>query len=233
MSGPCRKGPAPNERPLFLIIDTAVNGGLFVDADHLLCRQPAWAIWKEQVPRFLSEVSEDDSDSDATTSIHQVAERRLWRELEHAFHTANDLGLENYATYQLRRVEEREKTGFGCFSSVLSRWFWGYGVRPIRVLGWLTLLFVIFSTIYRTQLSNFGMDLPAFPRHLTRLRAALVFSARTIWELKFGYEHSATGTFRLVTLAESILGKALIACFAYSLSHTSPLLNELLKKVLP
>jgi len=37
----------------------------------------------------------------------------------------------------------------------------------------------------------------------------------------------------LITLAESILAKLLIACFAYALTQTSPLLSDLMKKLLP
>jgi len=59
------------------------------------------------------------------------------------------------------------------------------------------------------------------------------FSSKTAWELKYGYENSTTPVFQAITLMESTLGKLLLACFAYSLSQTSPLLDELMKKLLP
>jgi hypothetical protein len=61
----------------------------------------------------------------------------------------------------------------------------------------------------------------------------MYFSARTAWEAKFGFDHSSTTVFRVITLVQSIGSKGLLACFAYSLSHTSPLLNELMKKLIP
>ena len=61
----------------------------------------------------------------------------------------------------------------------------------------------------------------------------MLFSSKTACELKYGYVHSNTTTFRALTLLESLLGKGLLTCFAYSLSHTSPLLNDLMKRLLP
>jgi hypothetical protein len=68
---------------------------------------------------------------------------------------------------------------------------------------------------------------------LARVSDAFVFSARTARELKYGYDNSTNFVFRLITAAESIIAKLLLACFAYALTQTSPLLSELMKKLLP
>jgi hypothetical protein len=68
---------------------------------------------------------------------------------------------------------------------------------------------------------------------LTRAGRSLAFSARTAWELKYGYDNSVTPAFRMITLSESVLAKVLLACFAYALTQASPLLSELMKKLIP
>jgi hypothetical protein len=67
----------------------------------------------------------------------------------------------------------------------------------------------------------------------TRASYALEFSARTAWEFTYGYNNSTNPLFRFITMAESIIAKLLLACFAYALTQSSPLLSELMKKLIP
>jgi len=46
---------------------------------------------------------------------------------------------------------------------------------------------------------------------LIRARYALGFSARTALELRYGYDDSATTTFRVITIIESALAKLIFA----------------------
>ena len=82
-------------------------------------------------------------------------------------------------------------------------------------------------------MSEVATEANPISRNVAKAKKAMVFSARTAWELKYGYEHSATPAFRVITLAESILAKLLLAYFAYALTQTSPLLSDLMKKLLP
>ena len=97
----------------------------------------------------------------------------------------------------------------------------------MRLLVWFAILLVAFALIYWTQFS----DLAVTSRE--RARRALVFSTRTAWEFKYGYDNSATPTFQVITLAQSVLAKLMIALFAYALTQTNPLLSELTKTLLP
>jgi hypothetical protein len=184
-----------------------------------LIRSPWWAAFREDQPRFLynerTENADDSKDS-----------RRIWRELRRAFELAKNVELQNYAEYRLRVLDEASHTGEEKLAATASRWFWGYGFRPMRTLLCLVLVVLVFAAIYRTQL-------PTLMGRLGRVRFALLFSARTAWELKYGYNNSGTPAFRVITTTESILAKLILAFFAYALTQTSPLLSELMKKLLP
>ena len=223
----------------FVLYDTTFNKGVYAQPEHLLVAPLLWRFWEEDVPRFSQEsVIEDDEDDDLQhrqAAVLEAAERnrRMWRELERAFHVAGDLTLENYAAYKLLCLEEADKKGFSKLCSRWSRWFWGFSLRPVRVLGWIGVTILGFAGIYWTQLSAVKKGLPTLAGSWARIKAAMYFSARTAWEAKFGFDHSTTTVFRVLTLFQSIGSKGLLACFAYSLSHTSPLLNELMKKLIP
>jgi hypothetical protein len=84
-----------------------------------------------------------------------------------------------------------------------------------------------------TQLSQVAAGAGLLLRYWTRTKLAMMFSARTAWELTYGYTNSTTPLFHAITITESILAKLLLACFAYALTQASPLLSELMKKLLP
>jgi hypothetical protein len=202
-------------KPDITIQDITLNGGLYIDAAQFLSRPPWWAFWREAASNF------DSNDP------------RSWRELTHAFEIAKNIELKNYAEYRLRQLEEAKASFATRVSSVASRWFWGYGLRPLRVAGWFMVVLLVFAWIYWTQLDQYAADRPPASRNLFRAKHALVFSARTAWELSYGYANSTTRTFQVITTVESMLAKLLIACFAYALTQASPLLSELMKKLLP
>jgi len=239
MNHPCDHKSNEHAESAFLLVDTTLNKGLYVEPDQLLTFPSWWAFWRSRSPSFASSNPPNENDEltpDEKAAVAEAArakERRLWRELERAFRAAGNLELENYAAYNLRSLEEPEQRGLTKISSILSRWFWGYGLRPLRVALWLALLVLVFAFVYWTQLATIAADESVLVRRWLRAKYALVFSARTTWQLSYGYEQSRTTTFRVVTLLQSAAGKALLTCFAYSLSHTSPLLNELMKKLLP
>jgi uncharacterized protein YjbI with pentapeptide repeats len=213
---PHEEGDKPSRcSPSFHVKDVTMNKGLYIEAQQFLVRSPWWAIWREDTSRFDS----DDPNAD----------RRFWRGLQRAFQAAGNVELKNYSEYRVRYLSEGDpaQTQLTSITSVLSRWFWGYGLRPIRVLVWFGLFLIAFAGVYLSQLPRSGYGLRQ------RLKYSLIFSLRTAWEFKFGYEHSQTDTFRVITAVQSISAKLLIACFVYSLTQASPLLSDLMKKLLP
>jgi uncharacterized protein YjbI with pentapeptide repeats len=215
--------------PTLVFDDVTINKGFYVDADQWLLEPPWWAFWRPSEPRVYA-ANPDFKDDPEPADV--AKQRRFWRELVRAFAFAGNLQLKNDAEYREQRIIEPTLGQPQKTLSLLSRWFWGYGVRPARVFIWFVISLFAFAVVYWTQLGSMDGEKVA-KRSWIRAKLAFLFSWRTSWELKFGYEHSATGTFRTVTIVQSILGKILLSCFAYSLTQTSPLLSELLKKLLP
>jgi hypothetical protein len=226
-----------DRKPQINFDDITLNKGLYIDATQFLVRAPWWAVWREDTPRLYDSEASDKSDDNSSVPERAKDNPRLWRELMRAFDFAKNIELKNYAEYRLRVLEESgqelrdEPTAR--MASVVSRWFWGYGLRPLRVLLWLVVVVLGFAGIYWTQLPNRAPAAAPVFGTLARVSDAFIFSARTAWELKYGYDNSANFMFRVVTVAESIIAKLLLACFAYALTQTSPLLSELMKKLLP
>jgi hypothetical protein len=213
--------PAPKKSAEITVRDITLNKGFYIDRDQFFTEQPWWGFWRENRPRFLPEHNNAESDEPVKE------QRRMWRELGRAFELAKNVELQNYAEFRGRRFEEDDAKGASKIAAMASRWFWGYGVRPMRALLWFGLLVLAFAAIYWTQLGHLATT------SLRRVRDALIFSVRTASELKYGYDHSATAVFRAITIAESVLAKLTLTLFFYALTRTNPLLSELTKKLLP
>jgi uncharacterized protein YjbI with pentapeptide repeats len=213
--------PAPKKSAEITVRDITLSKGFYIDRDQFFAEQPWWAFWRENRPRFLP----DHNDAESDEPVKE--QRRMWRELGSAFELAKNVELKNYAEFRGRRFEEDDDKGVSKIAAMASRWFWGYGVRPMRALLWFGLLVLAFAAIYWTQLRHLATT------SLERARHALIFSIRTASELKYGYDHSATAVFRAITIAESVLAKLTLTLFVYALTQTNPLLSELTKKLLP
>lgn len=127
--------------------------------------------------------------------------------LEDSFRQRGDLEGMNGAMFAGRRLDTR-RSGRGMAEEL----FWGYGVRPLRVAGWMLLLFVLFTATYATQVG---------------WRAAVQFSARTALHVDYGLKHAVTPIFKAMTVAESFGMKILAIFFLKALANTSPLLNDI------
>jgi uncharacterized protein YjbI with pentapeptide repeats len=207
----------------FSISDITLNSGFHTSSDQFFAERPWWAFWREDQPRFVLKEKHGAQEQD---------NRRILRELGRAFELAKNVELKNFVDFRLRETQEASEDFPQRISSKAARWFWGYGVRPMRVLFWLAVLVLAFAATYWTQLPA-GSNTNCLARNFSRVRSAVTFSARTAWEVSYGYNNSTTTTFRLITIAESILAKLLFACLAYALTKSSPLLSELLKKLIP
>jgi uncharacterized protein YjbI with pentapeptide repeats len=200
--------------------------GLFANSEQMFLPSPRWAFWREETPTFEFSRTFMVTDDFAHEELRAVDEIQSWRELQHGFNAAGNLEMENYALFHLRSADERRKVGWSRFRETISRWFWGFGVRPFRVLPWLAGVVFVFALLYRTQIDG---SLALWPA----AKQAVMFSARTAWEFRYGYQNSRTTFFRIATTVESVASKAIVALFAYALSRTSPLLNELLTRLIP
>jgi uncharacterized protein YjbI with pentapeptide repeats len=219
---PAAKDQPVDEKPEIKVHEITLGNGFYIDRDQFLEPRPWWSFWRDDNPRFLG-VDERRGPDDP--SLKEL--RRTWRDLKHAFELAKNIELQNYAEYRVRRLEEDGTKGVASIGPLASRLFWGYGVRPMRVLLWFAIMLSAFALVYWTQFSDLGVT------SLERARRSLVFSARTAWEFKYGYDNSATPTFQVITLAQSVLAKLTLALLAYALTQTNPLLSELTKTLLP
>jgi uncharacterized protein YjbI with pentapeptide repeats len=153
---------------------------------------------------------------------------RSWQSLERSFMKSADLDSQNEAMYYRRTLaphapgEDKENFLVNRFSKL----FWGYGVRPWRLAGWIVLFFGWFTFIYWTQTKELGN--PA-----RRWKFALGFSWRTSLTLWYGYQNSRTLLFKVLSIIHSISIKIMLVCFLKAIANVSPLLRDLLGKILP
>lgn len=144
--------------------------------------------------------------------------------LERQFRRGGDLASANAALFERRRLAAGKDEGR--IANFVSRVFWGYGVRPLRVLFWMALVFVASSFAYWTQVPP-----GAGPRR--RVLMKVVAFTWAVWRKPgFGYRQAVTVPFKALTLAQPILLTSCLACFLYALSNVSPLLNDLVKKLI-
>jgi uncharacterized protein YjbI with pentapeptide repeats len=160
---------------------------------------------------------------------------RVWENLEQTFQNANDLSSRNEAEYQRNfALAHLPETGrLQSIANWFHRIFWGYGVRPGRVLVWLCLTYSIFAFIYWTQTRQLSAHEKGIRWHWQRFVFALFFSWNTTYRLTYGYENSRTNIFRFLTLLQSLGSKVLLFFFIKALANTSPLISELVNKGLP
>src|SRR5206468_2241291 len=127
-------------KPDITVRDITLNRGLYIDGEQFLSHAPWWALWREDRPRFYANEPTTEVDESSTPD-----DRRSWRELRRAFDLAKNVELRNYAEYKLRLSDETSHDVWTRISGITSRWFWGYGLRPIRVLLWLAVSLLAFA----------------------------------------------------------------------------------------
>ena len=192
----------------------------------------------------------------------QKVARLEWPQLEHAlksdrsatyatleqnFNQLGDVGGKNQAYFLKEFYRLAQLRGLKALENQASRYFWGYGVRPLRVLLWMFAAYAVF----------FGLHLRYFWKligHLAfsagqRLRALLRgrwqptcggAQAPSDWksagsEVKHVLAASARATFSLnpkhsrlrgpLYQAQFLVMKPLLLLFAYSLANVSPVLQ--------
>lgn len=157
-----------------------------------------------------------------------------WRLLEDAFKRSGNLEGQNEAMYQRRLREGAEANGLKQKSiNIFERIYWGYGVRPWRLIGWMLFLLAIFTYFYWTQTKAMAEGKSKQQGRRDRLQYALAFSLHSSRSLTYGYQNSRTPLFKFLTLFQAIGFIVLTLCLLQALANISPLLNQLVGKLLP
>lgn len=156
-----------------------------------------------------------------------TASVETWRQLEEVFKRSGNLEGQNEAMFHRRVREGARATGWERIGNGLERWFWGYGVRPWRLLGWILVVYFAFTGIYWTQTRALASGAKRASGQMKRFTFALAFSLRTSWKLDYGVQNARTPAFKIVTLIHSIGFKVLLLCLLHVMANLSPLLHEL------
>lgn len=127
----------------------------------------------------------------------------VWQTFEDAFKRASNLEGENKAMYQRRFLEGKSGDGYWRrLANITSCYFWGYGVRPLRVLFWMLVLFLVAFRVYWTQTTSMADSLTGRGR-LTRFWFTLNFGWQTSLSFSFGPKNSTTLPFKVFTVLHS------------------------------
>jgi hypothetical protein len=156
-----------------------------------------------------------------------------WRRLEDAFKQSGELQGQNECSYRRQLAEGAEKEEWDKVSDKAAFWFWGYGLRPLRVLGWITLLYLLFSALYFTQTGALTARAGRWQTFWKRARFALTFALRSSWSFSFGYQNAHTNLFRFFTSVNSIAVKVMLIFRFKAVTNLSPLLNDVVHKLVP
>lgn len=141
---------------------------------------------------------------------------RTFENMELAYERSGYTEGKNEALYRRNLIES---------PTSISRWFWGFGVRPWRVLWCIAGSFVLFCALYFTQVPrSFGF--------WERWQAAVAFSARTAWHFGYGPQRSRGALWKAVTATQMVGFKVMALLFLKGMANTSPLLNELASKLI-
>lgn len=152
---------------------------------------------------------------------------RTWETLKRAFHQNSDLKSENEALYNEELLKMRIGSKWLAKLSARASWlFWGYGVRPIRLAGWIVIVYSVFTLIYWTQTRGMASA-------MARVRFAAYFSLRNSLTIFYGFERTLTPLFKGIALFQAVVAKIMFILLLQAISNVSPLLKELFGKFIP
>jgi hypothetical protein len=157
--------------------------------------------------------------------------RETWRLLEDSFKRASDLEGQNEAMYQRKQSERANGNFWEQAGNKFSFYFWGYGVRPLRLGIWLLAFYCFFTIIYLMRPQSLVGNKIKWAKFWKRVIFAIKFSAQTSWKFSYGVKRARTLRFKVLTLIHSVGFKILLIFLLKAISNTSPLLNELVGKL--
>ncbi len=147
-----------------------------------------------------------------------------WRSLEDGLGRSGNLDGQNGAKYQRRMVAYHDDPSEDKAINWVEWAYWGYAVRPARLVGWFCVIVLVFAMVYFTQTRALAHR-RGWPGLWERVKFSVVFSARTALRLDYGYKNSTTRLFQALTLAESIAGKFILLCWLQAVVNLSPVLK--------
>jgi hypothetical protein len=162
-------------------------------------------------------------------------ESSTWRMWEDNFHHADDVAAENEMEYfrGLAEYADPQAQLWPHWNNIFERYFWGYGVRPLRIGGWMLVAYTIFTCLYWWTIRKEDVvSRPNESQQIAKLRYAMDFSRRTAFLPLYGLSHSITPVLKIVTAFQWVLFLALSVAILDSLSRVSPLFHTILGKVL-
>ena len=190
---------------------------------QLVQKQPWWFFWREPKLKILTTVTD------------------TWKSLEEMFSRSGNLKGENEAMYQRRILartldpanEDSESSGWECFENYFSEIFWGYGVRPARLVLWMLFFYLSFTSLYLTQTNELSKGKNCRDVLLKRLGFAIKFSGYTSVKPFYGFQQSNGKTYKTITVMHYFAFTIMLVCFLDSIARVSPLLHEIVGKLLP
>jgi uncharacterized protein YjbI with pentapeptide repeats len=156
-----------------------------------------------------------------------------WKRLEETFARSGELQGQNECMYRDRVAEAADKNGSAKLLDDFEYWFWGYGIRPWRVIVWIVPTYLIFVCLYFSQTAGIAEGTGKGHAYWKRAAFSIAFALRTSWSLGYGYANARTPLFRVITTANSVVLKLMLICLFKTLTNLSPLLNELFRKLIP
>lgn len=157
------------------------------------------------------------------------SDKRTLSNLESAYERGRNLDGQNEALYRKRVLDLGDFFSEKGFLNRAELLFWGFGVRPVRLILWMIATLLFFTVLYWFEL-NKNLNSHKTEKKLALWNSAWIFSWSTAWKFGYGEKHAHTTAFKIITISQSISWKILIVLLLHAISNISPLLNTLVGK---
>jgi uncharacterized protein YjbI with pentapeptide repeats len=150
-----------------------------------------------------------------------------WENFEQAFKTAGN--QKGQTETQFKKLYYKREDVW----DNISYYFWGFSLRPSWLFGWIVAFNVVFIFLYWTQTKSITYGVNLWEGKIKRFIFAIKFAWRTSYKLNYGVENSRTPFFKVVTFVHANAMKILLLLLLIAIANISPLLKEILGKILP
>jgi len=179
------------------MVYTQLRKGVYLNWNDMFCTS-SHSVWSEPKMRFKD--------------LRAVN----WANLEDALRRSSNIDAATEAQYN-RHVAQNPGS--------LSRYIWGYGLKPARIFCLLCILLVGFSVLVSIQLSRQGNASP--------VRKAFLFSVRSSWSIGYVLEQTKGAIWRFFGVCYSVLMLVGLVLWGRAITETIPVLGDLVKKLIP
>jgi hypothetical protein len=150
-----------------------------------------------------------------------------WENFEQSFKSAGNQKGQNEALFR-KSYYKREDIWDN-----FSYYFWGFGLRPFWLLSWIVAFHIVFILLYWTQTKCIADGASVWVGRIKRLIFAIKFALWTTFKFNYGVQNSRTPFFKVVTFVHAYAMKILLFLFLIAIANYSPILKEILGKILP